>query len=146
MARLVYGDLHINFTPSATTRPNTTEIPALIVSYYKQCYRQFYGPGHYSADESTDTLGVIDSDDFRALLAVVVQYKVQRWHEAGENSDGSIRPMPIFDLSYDEGKDKEERNKWINLLATLVTEDDNVSYFDTVQWIGSKHGDWEGVL
>ena len=146
MARLAYGDLQINFTPSATTRPNTTEIPALIVLYYKQCYRLFYGPGNYSSDETSDTDGIIDSDDFRALLNVVVSYKVQRWQEAGTNSDGSIRPMPVFDLSFDEGKDKDERQKWITLLASLATEDDSHEYWDTVHWIGSEYGDWEGVL
>lgn len=146
MARLAYTDLKINFTPTATTRPNTTEIPALIVLYYQQCYRLFYGPGHYSSDETTDTDGIIDSDDFRALLNIVVSYKVQRWQEAGTNSDGSIRPMPVFDLSFDEGKDKEERQKWITLLATLSTEDDSHTYWDTVKWIGSDYGDWEGVL
>ena len=145
MARLVYGDLFVNFTIGANSVPTQTQVGNLITHYYKLAYNLFYGPENYSSDETTDTDSIIDTDDFRSLLNTIISYKVQRWNEAGKNSDGTVRPMPAFDFQYDEGKDNEERNKWRTALANLATEDSDVEFIDTVQWIGSEYGDWEGI-
>ena len=135
---------YINFTPSATTRPTSTQVGTTITAYYKKCYNKIYGHGTYSADESTDTLGIIDSDEFRDALDQLVSHKVQLWNEAGKNSDGSIRPMPIFDLYYTSDKEKVQ-NQFIKFIEGAIQTDDNVPYIDNCRLYGSDYSDRYGV-
>lgn len=136
---------YINFTAGASSNPTTTKIGTLITSYYKKCYNHLYGHNTYSVDESTDKYGIIDTDEFRDKLDELVSHKAQLWNESGKNSDGTVRPMPIFDLYYDD-KDEERRNQFINFLNTAKETDDNVDYIDNVRLYGSDYSDRSGVL
>ncbi len=144
MARLAYGDLRLNFTISTTSRPTTTQVPLLITDYYKKCYNYCYGIGTYSADESTDTKSIIDSDEFRTELNGLISHKVQKWNEAGKNSDGSIRPMPKFDLLY-AGQDVTVRNQFIDFLNGALETNENREYIDNCRLWSSDYADYEGV-
>jgi len=144
MARVVYGDLTLNFTPSATSTPNTTQIPLRITGYYKKCYQYLYGIGTYSADESTDAKAIIDSDEFRQELADLLSHKIQLWNEAGKNNDGSVRPMPKWDLHY-AGADITQRNQFVDFLNTALGTNENREYIDNVRLWGSDYSDRVGL-
>jgi hypothetical protein len=146
MARLAYGDLiGINFTISGTSRPDTTQTPLLITLYYQKCYNYLYGPGNYSADESTDDKNIIDTEDFRAELNALVSHKVQLWNEAGKNADGSVRPMPKMDLYY-KNTDAFVRRQFTDFLDTLLETNESREYIDNVRLWGSDYSDRSGVF
>ena len=145
MARLAYTDLRVNFTIGATSNPTSTQVPLTITDYYKKCYNYCYGIGTYSADESTDEKGIIDSDEFRTELNALVSHKVQKWNEAGKNNDGTIRPMPKFDL-YFAGQSTDVRNQFVNFLNGALETNENREYIDNVRLYGSDYSDWSGVV
>lgn len=144
MARLAYGDLTVGFTIGASSTPTQTQITALITKYYKLVYSRWYGNGTYSADESTDTIGFIDSDEFREELGSLISAKVQLWHEAGEHSDGTVTPMPRFNLFYNSSI-KDEKRYFITTIDNMVASDDDVEYIDNVRTMGSDYTDYEGI-
>ena len=146
MARLIYGDLlGVNFTIGADSTPNSTNVPKLITLYYQKCYRYLYGPGKYSADESTDTKNIIDMDDFRAELNSLVSHKVQLWNEAGKNADGSVRPMPKMDLYY-KNTDAFVRRQFVDFLDTLLETNESREYIDNTRLWGSDYSDRSGLF
>ena len=145
MARLAYTDLRVNFTIGATSNPTSTQVPLTITDYYKKCYNYCYGIGTYSADESTDEKGIIDSDEFRTELNALISHKVQKWNEAGKNNDGTIRPMPKFDL-YFQGRSEDVRNQFVNFLNGALETNENREYIDNVRLSGSDYSDWSGVV
>jgi len=144
MARLAYTDLRVNFTINATSTPTSTQVPLVITDYYKKCYNYCYGIGTYSADESTDEKGIIDSDEFRTELNGLISHKIQLWNEAGKNNDGSIRPMPKFDMYYD-GNDEKVRNQFVVFLNGALETNENREYIDNCRLWSSDYSDWEGV-
>ena len=145
MARITYTSLLVNFSIGAASKPTQTQIGTLITAYYKKCYTYCYGLGTYSADESTDELSIIDTDEFRQELSDLLSHKVQKWNEAGKGSDGVVRPMPKFDLYY-ENEDEYVRKQFVNFLdEALTTKNENVSYIDNCRLWGSDYSDWSGV-
>lgn len=144
MVRLVYTDLRVNFTIGASSTPTSTQVPLLITDYYKKCYNYCYGIGKYSADESTDEKSIIDSEEFRTELNALISHKVQKWNEAGKGSGGAIRPMPKFDLYY-ENQDGDVRNQFMNFLNSALETNENREYIDNCRLWGSDYSDWEGV-
>ena len=101
MARIAYTDLFLNFTPDVTDVPTITTIGNLIILYYKQMYGIAYPLGNY-ADTDTDTSDpqtIIRAKEIEALVIVELSDKVQKWHDSGINSQGTIELMPIFTIS-----------------------------------------------
>lgn len=146
MTRITYSSLHVGFTIGASSRPTQTQVAALITTYYKLCYRYLYGIGSYSADESTDPENIIDSDEFREELAMLVSHKVDRWHEAGISSDGRIIRMPKFNLFYD-GETEEEQKQFVDFLdASLSTDNEDPEIMDNIRISGSDYSDYSGVF
>lgn len=142
MARITNVDLTVNF--GATSHPIAATIDTRITGYYKKCYRYLYGIATYSADESTDAKGIIDSDEFRQELADLISHKVQLWNEAGKNNDGSVRPMPKWDLKY-AGNDLEERNQFTDFLNNALETNENREYIDNCRLWGSDYSDRSGL-
>jgi hypothetical protein len=101
MARIANTTLFLKFTPGTTTNPTAAQVTSLITNYYKLLYEVAYGIGQYAAEDTdaTDPQGVIRSAEIEGWLISEISETVQRWYEAGINSDGSINKMPSFKLS-----------------------------------------------
>jgi hypothetical protein len=111
MARLASLSF-LNFPPAATgTKPTSTNISALITSWYAEAYTILYGPATYSADESTDTNGYIDSVDFRSLLDRELSDIANQWHDAGTQNNGQFKEMPSVQL---DKKTRTTLESWRN--------------------------------
>ena len=89
----------IDFANSASSDPTDTQIANTITHFYKLIYSFIYGTGTYSADESTDTDSIIDSDEMRAAMDAYISQKINQWHNAGASSGESITWMPVMELS-----------------------------------------------
>jgi hypothetical protein len=130
MARITNSDLFTKFTISGSSAPTSTQIDNLITHYYKLVYEYLYGIGTYSADDSTDELNIITSDEFNAALVGEVSKVVQEWHDAGRTSEGERHLMPTFKLS----------ENFLNTLDRL--QQDEVDLVDNIRVMGSELGDW----
>ena len=98
--RVASTDLLVSFTIGATSTPTATNVGKLITDIYKQCYTIAYGTGHYSADETTDTLTIIGTDDMFSFIMNYATMLTDLWHYAGKDA-----PKPSFRMTKD---DKEE--------------------------------------
>ena len=102
MARILFSDLIVNFTISATSTPTTeTTVAANITNYYKQAYDIFYGVGNYATPDTdvSDPLNLIRSEEFVGLIITEIQNKVQQWHDSGMSSEGELIKMPNMIIS-----------------------------------------------
>lgn len=103
MARIAYGDLHLNWSPGATDIPTQTQIGDAITTYYEQCYEKAYGVGNYPSDDTddddSDPKTIIRAKEFEGKLKAEISKKIQKWHDSGMNSDGQVITMPDFNLS-----------------------------------------------
>ena len=109
MARVAYTDLLCNFTINTTSFPTATVTGTLITNIYKQVYTEVYGVGHYSADDSTDTSTIINTDEMFAAIQNIITEMVDLWHLSGKTS-----PKPSFNLSR-EDKAEIRRLKFIKI-------------------------------
>ncbi len=135
MARVVYGDLFgINFTPSGTTTPNTTQLPLMITNGYKLLYPLVYGANKYAADDANDTETIVLAPEMNGVLIPAFSRWAQRWNEAGKNSDGSIRPMPDFYFSDKEKKEIKTITRTIRKNRIKNTRLWNTSQDDVARW------------
>lgn len=103
MARIAYGDLHLNWAPDATDTPTQTQIGDAITTYYEQCYERAYGVGNYPSDDTdtdaSDPNTIIRAKEFEGKLKAEISKKVQQWHDSGMSSSGEVIPMPNFNIS-----------------------------------------------
>ena len=100
MARVAYTDLFVNFTISATSHPDTTAVPKVIIRVYQQVYEVVYGPGHYTATDTDDPKTIVTSAEMFAEIAGLSEERVQLWHDASPPTPVNVgQPMPIFRLS-----------------------------------------------
>jgi hypothetical protein len=134
MARVVYGDLFLNFTPGASTTPTTTTaIGSVITNHYIEAYGYYYGAGSYSADDSTDTDTVITSEEFKAALKSVISDIINKWSRSVNIRAESREPLPSFSLSkelkalLDSFRNEESSQPLIDSIRTMgnVLFDDN---------------------
>ena len=93
MARVASTDLLCMFTISATSYPTTTTVGKVIIKIYKQVYTICYGTGHYSSDESTDTLSIIDTDEMKVVIENIAETMCDDWFLSGVDT-----PKPSFQL------------------------------------------------
>jgi len=133
MARLAATDCQFSFTDDATSKPTTTEIGTLITDLYEQAYNYIYDHDDYSADETTDINGLIDSSGFRAVLQICVQNLVEDWHIAGTFSDGNIIKMPPLQLDKD----------CLKKLDRMIAKNTDKTGIDNIRFGGSDYTDWE---
>ena len=101
MARIAYTALFLNWTPDATEVPTTTQIGSLITNYYQQIYGIAYPLGYYNDSDSdtSDPQTIVRAKEIEALMIIELSDKVQKWHEAGINSQGGVEVMPSFEIS-----------------------------------------------
>lgn len=97
MVRVANTDIVMISTPlGAATKPSLTQVSDLITRIYKRTYTAVYGTGNYSADESTDTLDVIDTDDMKEVITTAVERITESWLLQGRSSgEGKHYPMPL---------------------------------------------------
>jgi hypothetical protein len=79
VARALYSDLILSFTPSATTKPSTTEIASGITLLYKNAYRivgSVYAAYSASAEHS-----IIDTEECKTEIIAAATRIVQGIHD-----------------------------------------------------------------
>ena len=103
MTRVATTDLFLLFTMGATSFPTTTVGTNIITALYKEIYTIMYGPGNYSADDSTDTLNIVDIDDVFVIVQSEASDICDAYHFAGIDM-----PKPTIQLSKDAIKKLKE--------------------------------------
>lgn len=97
VARAVYGDLVVlNLTLTATSHPNTTNVPKLITKLYKQAYRIINET--YAAYDAGNENVIIDTEACKEIIVSETEEIVNIWHFSGKEN-----PPPSAKMS-EEGQ------------------------------------------
>ena len=96
MTRVATTDLFLLFTMGATSFPTATIGGNIITALYKETYTIMYGPGNYSADDSTDTSSLVNIDDVFVIIQSEASDICDAYHFAGIDL-----PKPSIQLSRD---------------------------------------------